>query len=173
MEHVANDLSIGLDLHIDACRKVLGSGTLAKAIRDKQPALELPGATGRMRTIPVSAFELIVDARLREIFELIRKQLQEKNAPRALGAGGILTGGGAEYFRSRELFCDIFDMDCRIGVPTDAVGAGVDLDSPRFSAIWGALKVAAFFQQNYAAAPSGGFDRMVSKLTKFLGKRGR
>lgn len=173
MEHVANDLSIGLDLHIDACRKLLESGTLAKAVLEKQPVLELPGATGRMRAIPVSAFELIVDARLREIFEIIRKQMQAKNAPRALGAGGILTGGGAEYFRSRELFSDIFDMNCRIGVPTDAAGAGVDLDSPRFSAIWGALKVAAFFQQNYAAAPSGGFDRMVSKLTKFLNRGGR
>ena len=108
-----------------------------------------------------------------EIFEIIRKQMQAKNAPRALGAGGILTGGGAEYFRSRELFSDIVDMNCRIGVPTDAAGAGVDLDSPRFSAIWGALKVAAFFQQNYAAAPSGGFDRMVSKLTKFLNRGGR
>ncbi len=173
MEHVANDLSIGLDLHIDACRKLLESGTLAKAVLEKQPVLELPGATGRMRAIPVSAFELIVDARLREIFEIIRKQMQAKNAPRALGAGGILTGGGAEYFRSRELFSDIFDMNCRIGVPTDAAGAGVDLDSPRFSAIWGALKVAAFFQQNYAAAPSGGFDRVVSKLTKFLNRGGR
>ncbi len=173
MEHVANDLSIGLDLHIDACRRILESGTLEKAIREKQSVLELPGASGRMRSIPVSAFELIIDARLREIFEVIRKQLREKNAPRALGAGGILTGGGAEYFRSRELFCDIFDMDCRIGVPTDAVGAGVDLDSPRYSAIWGALKVAAFFQQNYVAAPAGGLDKMLSRITKLLGRGGR
>ena len=115
---------------------------------------------------------MIVDARLREIFELIRKQLRDKNAPRALGAGGILTGGGAEFFRSRELFCDIFDMNCRIGVPSDAGGAGVDLDSPRFSAVWGALKVAAFFQHNFAPVRERGINKMVNVFSQWLGRRG-
>jgi len=172
MEHVANDLAIGLKLHIDTCRKLLESGSLEKAIREKRAALELPGVTGRTRTIPLSSFEVIVDARLREIFELIRKQLRDKNAPRALGAGGILTGGGAEFFRSRELFSDIFDMNCRIGVPSDAGGAGVDLDSPRFSAIWGALKVAAFFQQNFAPVRERGINKMVNVFSQWLGRRG-
>ncbi|MBR7121754.1 MAG: cell division protein FtsA [Lentisphaeria bacterium] len=173
MEHVANDLSIGLKLHIDACRRLLENGTLAKAVQEKKSSLELPGATGRMMTIPLSSFEVIVDARLREIFELVNRQLHEKNAPRALGGGGILTGGGAEYFRSRELFCDIFDMNCRIGVPASAAGAGVEMDSPRFSAIWGALKVAAFFQHNYAASSGGGLDNVFKRLGKILGRRSR
>ena len=165
MEHVANDLAIGLKLHIDACRRLLESGTLEKAVKDKKSTLELPGVTGRMRSIPVSSFEVIVDARLREIFEVIRCQLQEKNAPQALGAGGILTGGGADYFRSKELFSDTFDLDCRIGLPVEAGGA--DLASPRFSAIWGALKVAAFFQQNYVASPEGGFNKVIGKFRRF------
>ncbi|MBE6365246.1 MAG: cell division protein FtsA [Lentisphaerae bacterium] len=172
MEHVANDLSIGLKLHIDACRRLLENGTLAKAIQEKKSSLELPGSTGRMMTIPLTSFEVIVDARIREIFELIRRQLREKNAPRALGAGGILTGGGAEYFRSRELFCDIFDMNCRIGIPANAPGAGFDLDSPRFSAIWGALKVAAYFQHNFIA-PTGAGDNVFKRLGKMFGRRSR
>lgn len=173
MEHVANDLAVGLDLHIDSCRKLLESGSLEKAVKEKRQILELPGKNGRMRNIPVSAFEVIVDARLREIFTLIDQQLREKNSPRALGAGGILTGGGAEYFRSRELFCDIFDMDCRIGVPADMGGAVAGLNSPRFSALWGALKVAAFFQQNYAPEPEGALNKVINRFSRLLGHGGR
>ncbi|MBE6388596.1 MAG: cell division protein FtsA [Lentisphaerae bacterium] len=173
MEHVANDLAIGLNLHIDSCRKLLGSGMLENALKEKRAFLEFPGPGGRMKNIPLSAFEMIVDARLREIFELVRSQLREKNAPRALGAGGVLTGGGAEYFRSRELFSDVFDLDCRIGLPADAGGAGTDLTSPRFSALWGALKVAAFFQQSYGISPEGGLKKVFGKMGKFLGRGDR
>ena len=173
MEHVANDLAIGLNLHIDSCRKLLESGALERAIIEKKPVLEFPGSARRMRQIPVSSFEVIVESRLREIFELIDRQLREKGSPRALGAGGILTGGGAEYFRSRELFSEVFDMDCRIGMPADAGGAVADLASPRFSAVWGALKVAAFFQQNYGPAPEGGLNRVIQWVNGFLGRGGR
>ena len=173
MEHVANDLAIGLNLHIDSCRKLLESGALERAIIEKKPVLEFPGSARRMRQIPVSSFEVIVESRLREIFELIDRQLRDKGSPRALGAGGILTGGGAEYFRSRELFSEVFDMDCRIGMPADAGGAVADLASPRFSAVWGALKVAAFFQQNYGPAPEGGLNRVIQWVNGFLGRGGR
>lgn len=173
MEHVANDLAIGLNLHIDSCRKLLESGALERAISEKKAYLEFPGSARRVRQIPLSSFEVIVDARLREIFELIDRQLREKNAPRALGAGGVLTGGGAEYFRSKELFSEVFDMDCRIGMPADAGGAVSDLASPRFSAVWGALKVAAFFQQNYGPEPEGGFNRLVQRVGRLFGMGGK
>jgi len=109
---------------------------------------------------------------LREIFELIRKKLLEKNAPRVLGAGGILTGGGAEYFRSRELFSDVFDLSCRVGEPSDAGGIG-GLRTPRFSAVWGALKVAAFFQENYTPAPESVLSKLMNKLGRGMDGAGR
>ena len=167
MEHVANDLAVGLKLHIDSCRKVLEDGRLERALKEKQQFLEFTGTGGKKREIPVSAFEVIVDARLREIFELVRGQLRKKEAPHALGAGGVLTGGGAEYFRCRELFRDIFDLDCRIGMPSDA--AGVELDSPRFSALWGALKVAAFFYHDFGISRESGLNKLFSKVSRLFG----
>lgn len=163
MEHVANDLAIALDLHIDTCRKLLESGALAKAVRDGQPTLEFPRSGGKTRAVPVATLELIVDARLREIFEVVNRKLREKQAPRTLMAGGVLTGGGAEYFRSKELFSDVFDLACRIGMPGDAAVDG-GMRSPRYSAVWGALKVAAFFQENYSPAPEGVLRRVFGKL---------
>ncbi len=174
MEHVANDLAIALGVHIDTCRKLLESGALAQAVAEKRATMEFPRSGGKVRSVPVSTLELIVDTRLREIFELIRKKLLEKGAPQALGSGGVLTGGGAEYFRTGEIFRDVFDLSCRSGVPADS-GVPGGLRSPRFSAVWGALKVAAFFQENYGPAPEGLLDRIVGKLTSRIGagKNGR
>ena len=139
---------------------------LSQAVASGKTEMEFPGPGGRMRSIPVSAMEAVIDTRLREIFELIRGKLEEKKAPKILGAGGILTGGGAEYFRSKELFRDVFELSCRIGVPADAGGAVSDLAAPRFSALWGALKVAAFFQQNFGPVSEGVFARMMNRFNR-------
>ena len=163
MDHVANDLAIALGVHIDTCRKLLENGTLAQAVREGRPTLEFPRSGGKTRSVPVATLELIADTRLREIFELVRRKLRDKQAPRTLMAGGVLTGGGALYFRSRELFSDVFDLACRVGEPADAGVIG-GLRTPRFSAVWGALKVAAFFQENYGPAPEGVLARMIHKL---------
>lgn len=88
--------------------------------------------------------------------------------PRALGSGGILTGGGAEYFRAKELFTDVFDLACRIGEPADAGVIG-GLRTPRYSAVWGALKIAAFFQENYGPEPETLVDRIIGKLAGKFG----
>ena len=168
MEHVANDLAIALGLHIDTCRKLLESGALAQAVAEKRAMMDFPRSGGKMRSVPVATLELIVDTRLREIFELIRKKLLEKNAPQALGSGGVLTGGGAEYFRTAEIFRDVFDLACRVGMPSDSTVPG-GLRSPRYSAVWGALKVAAFFQENYGPAPESLLDRIMGKLTSRIG----
>ncbi len=168
MEHVANDLAIAFNLHIDSCRKIIGNSMLSQALANGKTELEFSGPGGRMRSIPISAMEAVIDARLREIFELIRSKLEEKKAPKILGAGGILTGGGAEYFRSKELFRDVFELSCRIGAPADAGGAVSDLAAPRFSAVWGALKVAAFFQQNFGPVSEGYFARMMNRFSRVL-----
>ena len=181
MEHVANDLSVGLNLNIDVCRKLLESGTLEAAILESRQnddaksdrILELPGVNGKVRRIPLASFEEIVDARLREIFDVVSRQLREKDSPRSLGAGGILTGGGANFFRSRELFRDVFGMDCRIGLPTDPGAAAADLASPRFSALWGALRVAAFFRENYGPAPESILSKVVTRVSRVFGHGGR
>jgi hypothetical protein len=44
------------------------------------------------------------------------------------------------------------------------------LCAPRYSAVWGALKIAAFFQENYGPAPEGLLDRLIGKIAGKLGE---
>ena len=173
MEHVANDLSIGLGLGIDQCRRLLVSGELQRAAERGDTTLRLRGGAGGEREIPCASFDTIIDFRLREIFSIIRRQLELANAPHSLASGGVLTGGGALFPRTREIFGEVFDLSCRIAQPRDAEGAITDLASPRYSAVWGALKIAAHYRRIDAAnegLASGLLSSIESKLGSFFGR---
>ena len=174
MEHVANDLSIGLGLSIDQCRKILVSGELQRASEQGVTHLKLRGGTGSERAIPICSFDTIIDCRLRELFTIIRRQLEQAGAPRSLAAGGVLTGGGALFPRARELFSEVFDLSCHVACPRDAEGAITDLASPRYSAVWGALKIAAHYRDNGAADNiMSVFDNLAATLRRTGGKLGK
>ena len=146
-DHVCNDLAIGLGLHIDVCRKLTADGTLAAAIRERREFLEFPRSIGKVRRIPAASFETIIDLRLREIFEIIRDSLAAKGALNNLDAGGVLTGGGALFERTPMLFREVFELGCRIGQPLEAGGAVTGVEDPRYSTVWGALKIAAYYNE--------------------------
>ncbi len=139
-EHVANDLAVGLNLPIANCRKMLVDGTIERLVRENQPVCECRTNSGSNRRIPVESFNKIIDARLRETFELIHRKLAGESFWRNLAAGGVLTGGGAGYFQTADIFHQVCDLPSRLGKPYDVNGASTDLGSPRYSTVYGALR---------------------------------
>ena len=157
MEHAANDLAIGLSLPIDQCRRFFTSGTLAEAIRSKQEFIEVPVRPRHVRKIPVSSCESIVDARLHELMSIVYSKVSANFNLNTLGAGGLLTGGGALYAPVKDIFSSVFDISCRTVVPRNThCGA---LENPRFSSVWGALTLAPDFVD---------YPVQDSKLQQFL-----
>lgn len=159
MMHVANDLALGLDLPLDQCNKMLVDGSLATAIRERREYIDFPATRGKVRRIPVASFETIIDLRLRELLEIIRSSID----PETLGlinSGVVLTGGGASFEVSQKITKEVFRSTVRVGRPTSAVGVVTDLANPRYSAVWGALKIAAYYQQN----SSDGSDNPLQKV---------
>ena len=178
MEHVANDLSIALGLSIDQCRKLLVSGELTRASEAGESQIRLRGVSGAEQVIPLASFDTVIDCRLREIFTIIRRQLELAGSPCTLAVGGVMTGGGALFPRARELFGEVFDLSCQVARPRDAEGAITDLASPRYSAVWGALKLAAdYLSSDGGSAASGGFlaslGNNANALLRGLGRIGK
>lgn len=170
-EHVCNDLSIGLDLPIDYCRKLFTDGILERAFAEHQPYIEYNARGSRKRQIPLGSFETIVDLRIRETFDVIRRTLTQRGAMVELGGGGVLTGGGALFCRSSVLFKEIFGVGCRIGRPLEIPGAATDLCTPRHSTVWGTLRIAAYF--NTMAGAGDGMSRTIDALDSLLNKARR
>lgn len=173
-DHLCNDLSIGLDLPISVCRKMVEDGSLDRVIRTKQEFIEFRGAAGKLRKIPVSSVETIIDSRLREIFEIIYQRLQETNSLSNIGAGAVLTGGGALFSRSGQIFKEVFDMSYRVGQPMEAGGAVSGVENPRYSTVWGALKIAAHFNNlNGAKSNRGAVGNFIDAVDNLFNKTSR
>lgn len=139
-EHVANDISVGLNLPINHCRKLLEDKTLENMVMRNESHIECRTNSGSMRKIPVLSFCRIADERIREIFELIRGKLIRENFWNNLSGGCVLTGGGAEYFQTRDIFHQVCDLPSRVGKPLGVNNMAMELNSPRYSTVYGTLR---------------------------------
>ena len=139
-DHVANDLALGLDLHISTCRKMLKDGTIMQHIHERKGFIELKTTSGNIRKVPLSSIEKIIDLRLRETFQIVHRKVKEHGIINNLGSGGVISGGAALFQRTSEIFKEVFEFPVRIGKPFDASGAVTEIDNPRYSTIWGVLK---------------------------------
>ena len=140
-EHLANDLSLGLNLHINSCRKLLMEPTIAEHQRDGASHIiihekNLSGG----RQIPMRSIEQIIELRLRETFGIVKMRVEQEGLTKQLGRGTIFTGGAALFEPAVTIFKRVFEMPVRIGHPFEASGAISDLNNPRYSTLWGLLK---------------------------------
>lgn len=145
-------------------------------MRDRAEYIEFPAGTGKVRRIPLAAFETIIDCRLRELFEIIRRKINDNAMLGNLNSGAVLTGGGAMFERTPEVFREVFDMSVRVGQPFGIGGAATGLENPRYSTVWGALKIADYYQRISENGSGGalrrlldGVDGMVSRVRRVVG----
>ena len=166
-DHVANDISVGLNLPINFCRKILADGTLEQYTRENTPFMDCRTNSGAMRKIPVESFNRIADERLREIFEIICSKLRSQSYWNNLSAGCILTGGGAGFFRTRQVLQMVCELPSRIGKPHQVNGLSGELDSGRYSTVYGALRYAHLLclqKDSRPKTPLGGIKDTISGL---------
>lgn len=160
--HVANDLSIGLKLPFVTCQKLFEDGTLNRALQENWRAISVKQNNGAVKEIKLSSFETIIAARVEEIFEEVRKEIQ--HLPGSGSCTGILTGGGALYPPALDIFSKVFGVNCRVGSVADASGSITDLASPRYSTVWGALKIAAHYQRTLLGDQGGYFSSAIDVM---------
>lgn len=174
-DHVANDLSIGLDLHISACRKLLTENRFFQHRQDGKSYVEISGATtGISRKIPLNSIEKIIDLRLREVFKIIYHRLNEENILHSLSYGGVLSGGAALFPPSVEIMKSVFEFPVRVGKPIEVSGAVTAVNTPQYSTAWGLLKYGDDLLKAQASNTSkslwdkvfGGFDNVSLPFLK-------
>ena len=141
-DNIANDLSIGLDLGIDQCRKMLTDQKLEQKILSGEPYIETGGpVSGVKRKIPVGSYERIIELRLQEIFSILRERLDPRTCTPQLESGIVFCGGGALIPAARKNLKEIMGMQVRLGVPSGFSGAMTELENPvRYAALLGLLK---------------------------------
>lgn len=141
-QNVTSDVAIGLRTGWPIAEKLkCTSGTTVLARVGEEEIVEVPGVAGRPpQLVSRRLLADIIEARMEEIFVLVRNQLGVGRFE--LGAGVVLTGGGALVDGAVELAERIFEVPVRLGGPRDAVGMIEGIDSPAYATAVGLARLA-------------------------------
>lgn len=165
---VTSDISKGLGvLPEEAARLKERYGCALRRAVDPAEELEVPGpGGGPPRRIARELLAHIIEQRLDEILGLVYDDLERTGLLAGLGAGIVLTGGGASLPGTVELARGVFNLPVRAGEPSAGlVGLGDAVRRPSYATSVGLALYGS------AREPSGGFvtaSRVLSGLGAWL-----
>jgi cell division protein FtsA len=142
---VTNDISVGLRApRTEALRIKHEFGTaLKKSVRDDE-IITVSGISGRQeRIISKHLLTEVLEARFREIFELIAQEIDVSGYGPTSATGVVLTGGSSLLSRLDTLASEVLNMPVRIGSPINVGGLNELVSSPMYATAVGLVRYGA------------------------------
>lgn len=138
--NITNDLAIGLKVDLDVAEKVklehaVAHPELRRGKADKV-SVSLDGAKHEFATADI---DMIVDARLEEIFEQITAELKKVGRAQKLPGGVVLVGGGAELKGIADYAKQALSLSARVGKPSGLGGVGDEVSNPMYATAVGLM----------------------------------
>jgi cell division protein FtsA len=166
-DHITNDISIGLRIPITRAEKLKieeGSAILGKSLPGEKIILKNDtGFSGK--EVEREMLNMIIHARLEELFILLRKRLTGEVPEHLLGAGIMLTGGCSLIRGVREVAESVFDLPVHLTRAHAVSGPTSAFENPQFSTCIGLTKYA---QAVRSETPEEGF---FGRLIKTAGRK--
>jgi len=140
-DHFTNDLAVGLHLSVQESESIkVDYGHCVVTSVPASSELELvAGGTEVIRTIKQRYLSEILEPRARELFHLLRENLRQGGVLGALGAGCVVTGGGARLAGLLEVAESVLRVPARLGYPVPLSRMPDELIQPEFSTAIGML----------------------------------
>lgn len=143
-DHITNDISMGLRLPMARAEKLKveeGSVTLGKAMPGEMITLkDDAGFVGK--EIERETLNTIIHMRVREIFELLKSELEGEPFLEFLGAGMVITGGCSLLRGIDRLAEEVFNLPVQVGSAHTMSGLKSAFENPQFSTAIGLIRYA-------------------------------
>ncbi|MDO8485113.1 MAG: cell division protein FtsA [Candidatus Limnocylindrales bacterium] len=161
--NVTNDVAIGLKTSLQVAEELkVRHGTCdLRSVTDDDEEISV-SVLGEDAGRTVSRLEVcqIIEARMRETFELMRNEIRAAGVG-MLPAGIILTGGASQLAGAAELGREVLQMPVRVAAPAGIGGLVDTLLNPSYSTAvgllqWGAASLGASEPLRYESAPARG-----------------
>ena len=161
-DHITNDLSLGLRIPMGKAEKLkIDEGGCATGDSLPGSSVVLKDEHGFAgREIEREMLNMIIGMRVREMFELLKREFARGHYLDYAGAGIILTGGCSALRGIRELAEEVFEMPVQLAGARDVEGVTSAFDNPQYSTAIGLVKYA----QATLVQESGGFFRTLGKI---------
>ena len=166
-DHITSDISIGLRLPIVRAESLkIEEGSAIDPVNSKGGFITLKNDPGFLGCeIDRRALDTIIHHRIREIFELIRADIDAAGEGMLgmMGAGVMITGGCARLRDIASVAEDVFELPVQLTRAREVGGATQTFENPQFSTAIGLVK--------YAMAVSSDIpsESLLQKVAKGLG----
>ncbi|MBO5940607.1 MAG: cell division protein FtsA [Kiritimatiellae bacterium] len=164
-DHVTNDIKLAFSLSLSQAGAVKRSAS-AIFSPERTGRVEVPSSlmTGDKAAISMRALDTVVNARVGELFSIIREKLDADGILHRLSGGIILTGGGAQLTNITTLARNVFGGVVRIGTLVPGIEG---LDKEPFPAQYATIAGALLLEQRNSGEQSL-FDPITNLWKKFF-----
>ncbi|MGC2404591.1 MAG: cell division protein FtsA [Acidobacteriaceae bacterium] len=139
-DHFTNDLAVGLRLSFQEAESLkVDYGNCVVTSVSSASELELIADSQVVRTIKQRSLSEILEPRARELFQMLRENLRQGGVLEALGAGCVLTGGGAGLAGLLDVAESFLRVPARLGYPVPLSRMPEELVHPEFATAIGML----------------------------------
>ena len=163
-ENITNDIAVGLRCEPDMAERIkVGIGSSRRGRHTQKP----DATDEQLVAFSQKLLSRIVQARVREIFQLVNKELKQISRQGALPGGIVLVGGGAKLPKIVEEAKRELKVTVRLGKPQGVVSAQSD---PAFLGVIGLLLGAARdgYYKGGSYAGAGFLQRVRHVLRPFI-----
>ncbi|MBQ6570800.1 cell division protein FtsA [Candidatus Saccharibacteria bacterium] len=167
--NITNDLAIVLEINTDVAEEIKRRYVSGAFKETKDVVVKI----GREEfSFERAKIDEVVQARLAEIFEKVRKELKRAGFDRRLPEGVVLTGAGAKL-RDVEVFAkEVLEASVKIGIPDNLSGVAEAIKKPEYATAVGLMLLASEAPSRSAKAhkSSKKSDQSGNFLKRFFSK---
>lgn len=166
-DHITNDIAIGLRVPSKWAEKLkIEEADVAPTSLAVRGTVEIEDPTFSGGQIERRILNMVAEARVRELLNLIKRRLQFERQAQFVGSGILLTGGSAELKGMTALATDVFGVPARVATPKPLLGPSSLFESPRFSTALGLVIYSQVTQDSLSDTTI--LERLRRKLGRFL-----
>ncbi len=137
--HITNDLAIGLRTDLKVAEAVKRNYKYLSQNSKSRPKHVKVVVSGKEHIFETKDIELVITARLAELFENVDKELAKIHRSKKLPGGVTLTGGGAQLPGIDEIARDELSLSARVSFPREIGGLKEKVAKPEYSAAVGLM----------------------------------
>jgi cell division protein FtsA len=166
-EHFTNDIAVGLRTPIPEAEKMKKAWGERDVSMPIGATVEVPSVGERpSRVVSYPMLSEIIEPRASELLELIRAEIGRSGYEHQLGAGVVLTGGGAKLGGLAALAETALGMPVRVAIPGGLEAMGDTLPDPAFATVVGlAIHGYRLGLMRDAQESTGFFGKLWNKLS--------
>ena len=139
---MTNDIAIGLRTPNQEAEKIKHTYgcALSSMVRENE-TIKVPSVKGRdSKTVSRQILSEIIEARSRELFEMMNNEISLSGYRDIIFSGVVLTGGASSMLGMEDLAEEIFQLPVRVGVPSEMGGMIDVVSNPMYATSTGLIQ---------------------------------